>query len=189
MSTPHDFLARLRTLPSETSLLGRELLASDGKRELQLLSTSHARLRVLLAVQFPEAELDAVIELAKSRGIRLAWTIEHWLSVAVDDDSLWLWTYQGLEARATRDGHLEIDSGARVPRAEIARFTADVDADAGFAWVDVVDQSGTSYRVISRDLPSHRDPTHTWNEILFESAWAGTLSRVLGEWFGVPFDV
>ncbi|MBK8995418.1 MAG: hypothetical protein IPM35_06615 [Myxococcales bacterium] len=189
MSTPRELLELLRTLPSETTLLGRELLARDGERELQLLSTNHARLRVLLSLKFPEARLGDAVELAKQRGIRLAWIIDNWISVAVEDDSLWVWTYDGLEARATRGEHLEIDSGARVPVAEIARFTADVNADDGYAWLDVVDHSGATYRVISRNLPSHRDPTHTWNEILYESAWAGILSRVLGEWFGVPFDV
>lgn len=189
MSTPPDFLELLRTLPPETTLLGRDLLAQSGAREVQLLSTEHTHLRVVQAARFPEAELERLVELGRSRGIRLAWTIEHWIAVAVQEDSLWLWTYDGLEARATRSGNLEIDSGACVPSAEIARFTADVDSDVGFAYVDVIDGEGASFRVISRRLPSHQDPTHTWNEILFESAWAGALSRVLGEWFGVPFDV
>lgn len=189
MSTPHELLEHLGTLPSETTLLGRELLGRDGVREVQLLSTSQARLRVLLTLEMPEARLGEAVQLAEQRGIRLAWIIDRWISVALDGDSLWVWTHEGLEARATRSGHLEIDSGARVRVSEIARFTADVDADAGYAWLDVIDHSGSSFRVISRELPSHEDPTHTWNEILYESAWAGILSRVLGEWFGVPFDV
>jgi hypothetical protein len=160
----------------------------DGARELRVYRLDDHGATLLAQTWLPEPEHDAMVAALRSRGLPVAET-------DLESEMVWHRTTDGIEVYdrqrklfdAAGDRATTL-AGTVVARNDLVRVLTYADGYAERGIKGVLRSGAEVKLVIEFSLSAEEDHTYSRNQLLFETAWCGTVGIAIAKWAGAAYE-